>query len=128
MEHLSLTDLGMTSIGHRLCLLRAVWELKLEQGLELGEEDWRPQGKESYTYVSGCDADQVIDIPETQVQKGGEQIDRLWDVILDQRKFVYIVMLDLEADEPRRPADVSGKRSSEITSHPPGSGDRYSGI
>ena len=44
MEHLSLTDLGMTSIGHRLCLLRAVWELKLEQGLELGEEDWRPQG------------------------------------------------------------------------------------
>lgn len=47
MEHASLTDLGMSSVGHRLNLLRAVWELKKEQGLELGEDDWRPQGRYS---------------------------------------------------------------------------------
>ena len=45
MDHSALQDLGMTSIGHRLSLLRAVWELKREQGLELGEDDWRPQGE-----------------------------------------------------------------------------------
>ena len=44
MDHASLQDLGMTSIGHRLNLLRAVWELKREQGIALGEDDWRPQG------------------------------------------------------------------------------------
>lgn len=52
MEHVSLTDLGMTSVGHRLCVLRAVWELKLEQGLELGEEDWRPQGESELLFYA----------------------------------------------------------------------------
>ncbi|RXK42458.1 hypothetical protein M231_00012 [Tremella mesenterica] len=42
MDHASLLDLGMESIGHRLKILRAIWELKNEQGLELGDEDWRP--------------------------------------------------------------------------------------
>lgn len=44
MDHGSLVDLGLTSIGHRLNVLRAVWELKKEQGIDLGEDDWRPQG------------------------------------------------------------------------------------
>jgi len=47
MDHSALQDLGMTSIGHRLNLLRAVWELKREQGIALGEDDWRPQGESS---------------------------------------------------------------------------------
>ena len=44
MDHLALTDLGITSLGHRLNLLRAVWELKRIQGLEIGEDEWSPQG------------------------------------------------------------------------------------
>jgi len=44
VDHLALQDLGMTSVGHRLNVLRGVWELKKEQGLELGEDEWRPQG------------------------------------------------------------------------------------
>jgi hypothetical protein len=48
MDNASLTDLGVASVGHRLNLLRAVWELKVEQGLEIGEEDWTPQGKIRY--------------------------------------------------------------------------------
>lgn len=44
MDHASLIDLGMQSIGHRLKVLRSVWELKLEQDIELGEDDWRPEG------------------------------------------------------------------------------------
>lgn len=44
MDNESLLDLGVISVGHRLKLLRAVWELKVEQGLEIGEEDWTPQG------------------------------------------------------------------------------------
>ena len=44
MDHTALTDLGITSLGHRLNLLRAVWELKRIQGLEIGEDEWSPQG------------------------------------------------------------------------------------
>lgn len=44
MDHSTLLDLGVASIGHRLSVLRAVWELKREQGMELGDDDWRPQG------------------------------------------------------------------------------------
>lgn len=52
MDHSALQDLGMTSIGHRLNLLRAVWELKREQGIALGEDDWRPQGESSRSELS----------------------------------------------------------------------------
>lgn len=45
MDHMALTDLGITSLGHRLNLLRAVWELKRVQGLEIGEDEWSPQGE-----------------------------------------------------------------------------------
>lgn len=40
----TLMDLGVTSLGHRLSVLRAVFELKKEQGVEIGEDDWRPSG------------------------------------------------------------------------------------
>lgn len=45
MDNETLVDLGMTSLGHRLNVLRAVFELKKEQGVEIGEDDWRPQGE-----------------------------------------------------------------------------------
>ena len=45
LDHATLQDMGINSIGHRLNLLRAVWELKREQGIDLGEDDWRPQGE-----------------------------------------------------------------------------------
>jgi hypothetical protein len=45
MDHSALSDLGMTSLGHRLNLLRAVWELKRSQGLAIGEDEWSPQGE-----------------------------------------------------------------------------------
>jgi hypothetical protein len=44
MDQMSLTDMGMTSLGHRLKLLRAVWEVKKEQGIPLNDDDWRPAG------------------------------------------------------------------------------------
>lgn len=34
----------MASVGHRVNLLRAVWELKWQQGIAIGEDEWRPQG------------------------------------------------------------------------------------
>jgi hypothetical protein len=45
MEHTALADMGITSLGHRLKLLRAVWEIKKEQGLQIGEDDWKPAGE-----------------------------------------------------------------------------------
>lgn len=45
MDHSALSDLGIASLGHRLNLLRAVWELKRVQGLEIGEDEWSPQGQ-----------------------------------------------------------------------------------
>ena len=43
MDHESLSDMGMASLGHRLKLLRAVWEVKRDQGMELSLDDWQPQ-------------------------------------------------------------------------------------
>ena len=60
VDHTALQDLGMTSVGHRLNVLRGVWELKKEQGIDLGEDDWRPQGEsvlqalESVRLVTDC--------------------------------------------------------------------------
>jgi hypothetical protein len=45
MDHDALSDMGMSSLGHRLKVLRAVWEVKREQGIDIGEEDWKPAGK-----------------------------------------------------------------------------------
>ncbi|KIR67533.1 protein kinase regulator [Cryptococcus bacillisporus CA1873] len=42
LDHGTLQDMGMSSVGHRLTLLRAVYELKMEEGLEIGEDEWRP--------------------------------------------------------------------------------------
>ena len=44
LDHETLQDMGMSSVGHRLTLLRAVYELKMEQGLEIGDDEWRPPG------------------------------------------------------------------------------------
>lgn len=46
LDHGTLQDMGMSSVGHRLTLLRAVYELKMEEGLEIGEDEWRPPGME----------------------------------------------------------------------------------
>lgn len=45
LDNETLVDLGMTSLGHRLNVLRNVYEIKKEQGVEMGEDDWRPQGE-----------------------------------------------------------------------------------
>ncbi|WVQ97114.1 hypothetical protein IAU59_004224 [Kwoniella sp. CBS 9459] len=66
MDHAALQDLGINSLGHRLNLLRAVWELKKEQGIEFGEDDWRPQ-----------EAEEGEKVTQTHVN-------RLWDLIMDQ--------------------------------------------
>jgi hypothetical protein len=46
----SLADLGINSLGHRLSILRAVWEMKLDQGVEIGIDEWRPSGMDSHLY------------------------------------------------------------------------------
>ncbi|KAL7423775.1 hypothetical protein Q5752_001359 [Cryptotrichosporon argae] len=43
LDHEALQDLGITSLGHRLNILRAVYELKIEQGIEVSDDDWRPK-------------------------------------------------------------------------------------
>jgi hypothetical protein len=55
MDHSALGDLGIHSLGHRLNLLRAVWELKTEQGIEIGEDEWVPQGLFALTTDSAGD-------------------------------------------------------------------------
>ncbi|WWC58399.1 uncharacterized protein I303_100939 [Kwoniella dejecticola CBS 10117] len=62
MDHGALQDLGMTSLGHRLNLLRAVWELKKEQGIEFGEDDWKPQDVEDSEKVTQSNVDRLLDL------------------------------------------------------------------
>lgn len=45
MDHTALSDMGMASLGHRLKLLRAVWEVKKDQGIQVDEDEWKPAGE-----------------------------------------------------------------------------------
>ncbi|WWD18066.1 hypothetical protein CI109_102513 [Kwoniella shandongensis] len=69
MDHVSLQDLGMTSLGHRLTLLRAVWELKKEQGIEIAEDDWRPQDVVEEEKVHPGDVDRLLDLINDQHER-----------------------------------------------------------
>ncbi|GFZ43211.1 hypothetical protein JCM24511_00930 [Saitozyma sp. JCM 24511] len=81
MEHTALADMGITSLGHRLKLLRAVWEIKKEQGLQIGEDDWKP-----------------ADAPAQMGEGGHTNItDRLGDVINELQER----LLNLERDHVR---------------------------
>lgn len=64
----TLMDLGVTSLGHRLSVLRAVFELKKEQGVEIGEDDWRPS------------EEAALEAMETAAM-----MDRIWNLVLDHR-------------------------------------------
>ncbi|ORY21850.1 hypothetical protein BCR39DRAFT_552741 [Naematelia encephala] len=83
MDHTSLQELGMGSIGHRLTLLRNVWEIKRDQGIEFGEDDWKPQ-------------DAGVAEPVKPVVQSA-QLDRLWDTILEQQER----LTHLEQDQVR---------------------------
>ena len=87
MDHDSLQDLGIASVGHRLNLLRAVWELKRHQGMPMGEDDWRPQGVPfSSAAQSSPSSDTSTEaLSEGPVQAQATTVDRLWDLILEQR-------------------------------------------
>jgi hypothetical protein len=67
MDHEALNDMGMSSLGHRLKLLRAVWEVKRDQGMDISEDEWQPQ-----------------DLPDV-VAKGME-VDRLLETVTELRK------------------------------------------
>jgi len=44
LDHESLKDLGILSVGHRLRILRAIYDLKQRDGIALEEGDWSPPG------------------------------------------------------------------------------------
>lgn len=41
-DHQTLKDLGITSVGQRLSVLRAVYELKLRDGITMAHDDYCP--------------------------------------------------------------------------------------
>ncbi|WVQ85621.1 hypothetical protein IAT38_007787 [Cryptococcus sp. DSM 104549] len=67
LDHETLQDMGMTSIGHRLVLLRSVWELKRDQGIELGDDDWRPQEVEEFS--KQAESDRLLDLINEQHER-----------------------------------------------------------
>ncbi|TYJ55870.1 hypothetical protein B9479_003393 [Cryptococcus floricola] len=62
----TLQDLGISSVGHRLALLRAVYELKEDQGIEIGEEEWRPQEVEEQKRQ---DTERLVDMVREQHER-----------------------------------------------------------
>lgn len=39
----ALRDIGVSSVGHRLVILKAIYELKVKWGIEVDDDDWRPR-------------------------------------------------------------------------------------
>ncbi|ODO11919.1 hypothetical protein I350_00703 [Cryptococcus amylolentus CBS 6273] len=62
----TLQNLGISSVGHRLALLRAVYELKEDQGIEIGEEEWRPQEVEEQKRQ---DTERLVDMVREQHER-----------------------------------------------------------
>ncbi|UZJ55861.1 hypothetical protein CBS101457_005181 [Exobasidium rhododendri] len=42
----ALKDIGVSSVGHRLVILKAIYELKMKWGVELEADDWRPTAQD----------------------------------------------------------------------------------
>lgn len=78
----------MASLGHRLKLLRAVWEVKKDQGIQVDEDEWKPAGTlcPKPCTVLGVKADHA-DVPAEGRHVAQGEIDRLWDVINEQREW-----------------------------------------
>lgn len=51
LDHESLKDLGLAQVGLRLRILKAVYEVKIRDGIALDDEDWLPAGVQPCT---GC--------------------------------------------------------------------------
>ncbi|KAK4684078.1 protein STE50, partial [Tremellales sp. Uapishka_1] len=83
MDHSALQDLGMESLGHRISVLRAIWELKKEQGIDIAEDDWRPK-------------DEVVEM-QTPQPMPVVNVDRLWDMLMEQHER----LMNLERDHSR---------------------------
>ena len=86
MDHLALADMGINSLGHRLKLLRAVWEIKRDQGIQMHEDDWKPAGL--CTISVGIHLFENTDQADAPVEVDGQmrEIDKLWDMIYEQRE------------------------------------------
>jgi hypothetical protein len=52
----ALKDIGVASVGHRLLILKAVYELKMIWGIELGAEDWKPTHQDGLGNGNGAAA------------------------------------------------------------------------
>ena len=44
LDHETLKEIGLSSIGHRLILLKAVYNLKIAHGLPVEADNWKPEG------------------------------------------------------------------------------------
>lgn len=42
MQHDDLKEMGMASVGHRVTLLKGVYDIKVKQNVPLGEDDYVP--------------------------------------------------------------------------------------
>lgn len=45
LDHDTLKEIGLQSLGHRLILLKAVYNLKIAHDVPIEEGQWRPLGK-----------------------------------------------------------------------------------
>lgn len=87
IDNASLQELGVNSVGHRLTLLRAVWELKKEQGIALNEDDWKPQGMHHSYLYDLCDRTLTLVEAEDERKLSAADINRLQGLVMDQREF-----------------------------------------
>ena len=47
LSQVNLKEMGINSVGHRLTILKAVYEVKLKQGVSIEEGDYVPLCKDS---------------------------------------------------------------------------------
>jgi hypothetical protein len=88
MDHDALSDMGMSSLGHRLKVLRAVWEVKKEQGIEIGDEDWKPAGESDKRELLVKTHANWLDMPNEGPKR---EVMILNDAIQELREFQILV-------------------------------------
>lgn len=49
----ALKDIGVLSVGHRLLILKAIYELKVKWGIEVEADDWRPTQQDGIVNANG---------------------------------------------------------------------------
>ncbi|BFZ57729.1 hypothetical protein PYCC9005_004782 [Savitreella phatthalungensis] len=122
LEHESLKDIGVESVGHRLTLLRAVYDIKASEGIPIEPEDWIPasvDGEGNAGVSTNAELSKDIMLVTSAIQQRDERIrglegelNKLHDALAKLREQLSPVFKVVKELQPLPTPEIAGLSSN----------------